>query len=76
MKKPKGSMRKKVFTISTDVLWVFEAQDVLSQSTAALRREHASSLTFCSLDHLSAQRSGDDGLRKVLQVPAQAVAQD
>lgn len=32
-------------------------------------------LTFCSEDHLSIYRSGDDWLWKILQVPAQTVAQ-
>lgn len=33
-------------------------------------------LTFCSEDHLSIYCSGDDWLWKVLQVPAQTVAQN
>lgn len=46
-------------------------------AATAVRRERVSSpLTFCSLDHLSAQCGRDYGLREVLQVPAQAVTQD
>lgn len=58
------------------VQYVSTSASLCSQEVIGASVVGPSGLTFGSVDHLSMYCSGDDGLGKILQVPAQTVAQD